>query len=36
MLRYTRGSVDFDLGDGQSFSLNVGNVQVGAGLRLRF
>jgi opacity protein-like surface antigen len=36
MLRYTRGTVDFNLGDGQTFSLDAGNVQVGAGLRLRF
>jgi opacity protein-like surface antigen len=36
MLRYTRGSVDFNLGDGHTFSLDAGNVQAGAGLRLRF
>lgn len=35
LLRYTRGTVDFDY-DGQNISLKAGNVQVGAGLRLRF
>jgi opacity protein-like surface antigen len=36
MIRYTRGSVDFTIGEGQTVSIDAGNVQVGAGLRLRF
>ena len=36
LLRYTRGSVDFSLGEGQSAEINAGNVQLGVGLRLRF
>jgi opacity protein-like surface antigen len=36
LVRYTRGTVDFNFGDGQTVSLKAGNVQIGAGLRLRF
>lgn len=35
MLRYTRGSAGFTVGD-QPFSIDAGNIQFGAGLRLRF
>lgn len=36
MVRYTRGTVDFNIADGQTVSLKAGNVQAGAGLRIRF
>ncbi|MBA3884458.1 MAG: outer membrane beta-barrel protein [Acidobacteria bacterium] len=36
LLRYTRGTVDFNLAEGRTASLKAGNVQFGVGLRLRF
>jgi hypothetical protein len=36
MLRYSRASVDFTLGNGQTASVDVGNAQIGAGVRVRF
>jgi hypothetical protein len=36
MVRYTRASLDFDLGEGQTAAVKAGNFQLGAGLRLRF
>jgi hypothetical protein len=35
-LRFTRGSLDFDLGEGQTASLDAGGFQFGAGVRVRF
>ena len=35
LLRFSRANADFDF-DGATTSMNVGNVQVGAGVRLRF
>jgi hypothetical protein len=35
LLRFSRANADFDF-EGASHSMNVGNVQVGAGVRLRF
>jgi hypothetical protein len=35
MLRYTRASADFEF-DGAQHSINLGNVQVGGGVRFRF
>ena len=35
LLRFTRASVDLDLG-GQATTLNVGDLQFGGGLRFRF
>ena len=36
LLRYTRGSVDFAVGEGQSAEVKAGSIQFGAGLRIRF
>lgn len=36
LLRYTRGGVDFDLGDGARVDIDAGNFQAAIGLRLRF
>jgi len=36
MVRYTRSPVTFELGEGQTAALKSGNIQLGAGLRLRF
>lgn len=36
MLRYTRATADFDLGQGQAASVDAGGFQIAAGVRLRF
>ena len=36
LVRYSRGSVDFDLAEGQTASIKAGNFQIAGGLRVRF
>lgn len=36
LLRYTYGSIGFDLGDGQTADIKVGGFQIGVGARVRF
>ena len=36
LLRYTRGTADFDLAEGQTASVKAGNFQIAVGLRARF
>jgi Outer membrane protein beta-barrel domain len=36
LLRYTRGSVDFAVADGQEANVKAGNFQLGVGLRIKF
>ncbi|MBA3296240.1 MAG: hypothetical protein H0U19_04840 [Acidobacteria bacterium] len=36
LVRYSRGSVNFNVGDGHTVSADIGGVQAGAGLRFKF
>lgn len=36
LMRYTRATADFDLGEGQTAEIKAGSFQIGAGLRFRF
>lgn len=36
MIRYTRGTADFDVSDTESFSVTAGGFQLGGGIRVRF